>query len=164
MIDRDRAVRIGGGEDAALAVDEHRLDDVQVALLDADAGAVAVGDVHMGEDQPLDPRRAPAQHQGRLVLANAAVEDRRPRRGGDIGDAARLLDGTIVVAAGAIRIVPWPPPIAPTASCRLAKDWPVSAIVNGPEVWARSPPPISVAARRMAGTGSRASLRIIPTP
>src|SRR3954469_20988889 len=32
-IDRDRTVRIGGGKDAALAVDEHRLDDVEIALL-----------------------------------------------------------------------------------------------------------------------------------
>ena len=99
MIDADRAVRIGGGEDAALAVDEHRLDDVEIALLDADAGAIAVADMHMGEDQPFDPRRAAAQHQDRLVLAHAAVEDRGARRRRDEGDPARLLDGAILVAA-----------------------------------------------------------------
>src|SRR4051812_9240780 len=80
MIDADRPVWVGSGKNSALAVDEHGLDDFEIAMLDPDAGAIAVGDVHVGEDQALDPRRAAAQDQHGLVLAHAAVEDRRAGR------------------------------------------------------------------------------------
>ena len=100
IVDRDRAVRVVGGEDAALAVDEHHLRDLEIALLDADAGAVAVLDPHMGEDQPLDARRVAAQHQRRFALAHLAVEDRRAGCLGDEGDAAGLLHRALAVAAG----------------------------------------------------------------
>src|SRR5690606_26597596 len=43
-VDRDAAGRIAGGENAALAIGEDRLRYVQIALFDADAGAVAILD------------------------------------------------------------------------------------------------------------------------
>src|SRR5207237_7388861 len=71
----------------------------EVALLDANAGAVAVGHAHMGEGQSLDPRAMAAQHQSRLLLAHAPVEHglARDRRGE--GHGAGFLHGAIAIAA-----------------------------------------------------------------
>ena len=99
MIDPDRAARIVGGEDAALAVHEHRLGNGEIALLDADAGAIAVGHAQIAEDESFHPRAAPAQHKRRLALASRAVEDRASRFGGDEGDLAGFLHRALGVAA-----------------------------------------------------------------
>ena len=76
-----------GDEDAVLAVAEQGVVDDQVARFEADAGAVAVGDADVGEDEALDPGRAAAQHQRRLALAGDAVEQSGAGRARDIGDA-----------------------------------------------------------------------------
>src|SRR3546814_2033467 len=46
-VDADSARRIARGSYALLAVAEQSLGNAEVALLDADAGAVAVGDAHV---------------------------------------------------------------------------------------------------------------------
>ena len=99
MVDRDRRIDAVARKNATLAVYELAFRDVEVALLDADAGAVAVGHAHMGEGQALDARRMAAQHQSRLLLAHAAVEHRFARHRRGEGDGARFLYGAVSVAA-----------------------------------------------------------------
>jgi len=99
MIDRDAAIRIAGGEDSALAIGEQRFRDVQIALLDPDAGTIAVRHCHVGEDQAFDARRSAAQHERRLALAHHAIERDRPRRRGGEDNITRFLHSALPVSS-----------------------------------------------------------------
>src|SRR5690349_1438616 len=100
LVDPDHPVGIIGRENAALGIDELAVDDVEIAMLEADARAITVGHGDMGEGDALDMGGTTAQHQRRLAFAGHAVEDHRARLGADIGDATALLDRAVAVAAG----------------------------------------------------------------
>ncbi len=100
LLDEDGAAAVVAGEDAALAVAEQALADDEIALLQPNAGAVRVRHADILEDEALDPRAAPAQHERRLALAGHAVEHHRPRRARDIGHLALRLHRALAIGAG----------------------------------------------------------------
>src|SRR3546814_6519490 len=94
-VDGQRRVAVVGGQYAFLAGPEQAVDDLKVAAFQADARAVAVGNPHVLEHQPVNAGAIAAQHQRRLALAGDAVEDRAAGLGSDKGDAPRRLDRAI---------------------------------------------------------------------
>src|SRR3989344_6395390 len=88
-VDGQRRLGIVSGKDAFLAVAEQAVGDFEVAFLQPDARAIAVGHAHVLEHDPVDLRARAAQYQRRLALAGHTVEDRTARFGGDEGDAPR---------------------------------------------------------------------------
>ena len=99
-VDGQRGFGIVGGQNALLAVAEQAVQHIEVAGFEPDARAVAVGDAHILEHQPVNPRARAAQHQRGLALAGHAVEDRAAGFGGDKGDAPRGLHRAVAVIAG----------------------------------------------------------------
>ena len=99
LFDQQRGGGIVGGEDALLAVAEPRLADREIARLEPDARAVAVGHADVGESQAVHPRAAPAQHQRRLAFAGRAVEHRLARDLRHEGYRAGGLHRAVAIAA-----------------------------------------------------------------
>src|SRR3546814_15410833 len=55
-VDRQRRLRIVGGEDALIAAPEHPVDDIEIARFKPDARAIAVGNRPFLKDAPNPPR------------------------------------------------------------------------------------------------------------
>ena len=83
------------GQDTLFAVAEIAVVDGQIAALQPDARAIAIGNGQILEDHAVYGRTLPAQDERRLALANAAIEHRATGRGGAIGDTAALLHGAV---------------------------------------------------------------------
>ena len=101
MVDHDPPRHVvGAAADALLAVEEHRVDDGQVARLATDALAIAVIDLVPAEDEAVDDRAPAAQHQPRLVLAGGMLKDRGAGLHRLVGHHPALLHRALVVDAG----------------------------------------------------------------
>ena len=100
MVDADRAVMVVGDENAVLAVAEQGFADAEIARFEPDAGAVAVGDADVLEDQAPTCAARAAEYQRALALAGDAVEDHGAGLAGDIGDPPGILHRALAIGAG----------------------------------------------------------------